>query len=541
MIDNNLLNAYLQELEALRVHGKEFAEAFPDVAGRLDIGSRRSLDPQVERVVESSAFLAARIRMMVEHQSAELPRALLSMLAPTLTEPVPAMAILELRGGSEAQAVPRDTKFDHSFGGQALVSFTTTMDCVAAPVRLRLRRLEPEGNYADGISVRLVGQPPPRLDFYLGNNAANAAALMDALDEDLVVVEVVQPNGGDILRLPPGRLTMRGFAPEDASLPARPGVHPAHRLVTEFIAFPEKFRFASLTEPALRAGAELRFRFARPLPLLQGIPDDLITVNRVPAVNLWAASATPFDISGRQLEYPVRVDAQRYRIVECQSVEEVHMYGPGGDRPVRLDPMLATGDILNTEVRWGVRRTTSRAGAEVMLYFQGLDYRTLGQQTYLAAPRVLASNGDLARRGRVGDPVLPAEGLGDWGAALATVPTAYRPALAQPDPMQSLLEYMQSSLSSLTSANRAGLLRQYLRQFPGAETATWIDALGPPSVRSQVALRGGAPQVATRAVVPFASDRAQTTSRRALASVLAALFDSQRGLNQVEEVRVVGR
>lgn len=541
MIDNRLLNAYVDEIEALRVAGKEFADAYPDIAGRLDIGPRRSRDPHVERVVESAAFLAARLRLLMERQAAELPTSVLSMLAPTLLEPVPAMTILRLDGGSEAQRVPRGSKFDHHFGGHALVSFATTMDTTAAPMALRLKRLGAQGEYADGISVTLVGQPPPTLLFYVGNNATNGAVLVDAMHESLAVIEVAQPDGGTPIPLPPSRLRMRGFAPREASLPARPGTHHAHRLVTEFLAFPDKFRFASLSGAPFGNGTELRFRFVEPLALARDLPDDIVTVNRVPAINLWPTSATPFDISGRQIEYPVRVDAQRYRIVECHSVEEVHVFGPGGGEPVRLDPMLAAGDVLGTDVRWGTRRSMTRAGGEVMLYFQGLDYRMLGQQAYLASPRVLASNGDLPRRGRVGDPVFPVEGLGDWQAALAAVPTVYRPAMDERASAQALVGYMRSSMASLASNDDRGILRQYLRQFPGAEEATWIDAIGQVAVQPYAVQRGGFPQPAMRAAVHFDPDRAPTASRAAIRNLLTELFDSQRGLNRVEEVLVVGR
>ena len=123
--------------------------------------------------------------------------------------------------------------------------------------------------------------------------------------------------------------------------------------------------------------------------------------------------------------------------------------------------MLASGDIDETEVRWGTRRAMSHAGAEVMLYFRGLDFSTLGRQTYLAAPRVLASNGDMARRGRVGERLYPVSGLGDWRAALASVPTNYRHALVQPEAMRTLIGYMQSSVSSLASTGRRSPLRRY--------------------------------------------------------------------------------
>ena len=539
MIDRALLNAYVGELEALRVHGRELAASYPDVAARLDIGPRRSRDPHVERLIESAAFIAARLRMHVEDQSAELPTALLASLAPTLLEPVPAMAVAELRGGSEAQRIPRGTRFDLRFGQFPLVCMATSMDITAAPLSIRAKRLKPQGNYADGISLRLNGKPPSTLMFYVGNNALNAATLLDAFAKNLARIEVVRPAGDESTLLPSDRLRILGFGPDEAALPVRPAVHQAHRLVTEFIAFPEKFNFISLKGAAFEHGTEIRFRFTKPMALDGELPRDLITANRVPLVNLWASPGTPFNISGKQLEHPVRVDAQRYRIVECHSVEEMQLYGADRSQPIRLDPLLATGDVRDTAIRWGTRRTVSPDGGEVVVYFKGLDYRKLGQQNHLVAPRVLASNGDLPRRARVGDPLYPNDGLGDWRAALASVPTAYRPALVQSDAMRTLISYMRSSLTSLTETNTRGSLRHYLQQFPGADNAVWIDAIGRVAVRPIATTRNGIPQPGMRVFIGFDSTRSRTTSSALVERLVQRLLDSQRGLNRVEDVVVV--
>ena len=540
MIDSQLLNAYVGELEALRVHGGELAASFPDVAARLDIGPRRSRDPHVERVVESAAFLAARLRMQMESQSTELPMALLSILAPTLLEPVPAMALADLRGGTEAQRIARGTRFDLGVGQAPLVCLATTMAVTVAPYSIRISRLGAQGNDAGGISLRLFGKPPDTLELFIGNNPLNAALLIDAFAENLATIEVVGPNGGEPIQLPPSRLRMQGLRPDEAALPVRPAVHQAHRLVTEFIAFPEKFSFVSLAGAPFEHGTEIRFRFSEPLASLEGnLPHDLITVNRVPLVNLWPTAGTPFNISGKQLEYPVRVDAQRYRLVECHSVEAMQLYGPESSQPIRLDPLLATGEMLDTAIRWGTRRTMTPAGGEVMVYFKGLDYRKLPRQSHLAAPRLLASNGEAPRRARVGESLHPIDGLGDWHAALASVPTAYRPALVQSEAMRTLIGYMQSSVNSLASADSRGSLRQYLRRFPGADTASWIDAIGRVAVQPVATIHNGIPRSELRVFVAFDTTRSRTTSRTIVKRVLAGLFDSQRSLNRVEEVVVV--
>ena len=538
MIDNKLLNAYVAELEALRTHGRDLAQTFPDIAARLDIGPRRSRDPQVERVVESSAFLAARLRMMIEDSASELPMTLLAMLAPNLLEPVPSMALVELRAGTERQMVPRGSRFDYQQGGQALVCFRTTMDVTAAPLSLGLRRFKPP-SFQDGIALKLAGTPPERLLLCLGNDELTAAVLLDALSEDLTAIEIVRPGATESTMVSPKRLQFHGFTGADAALPVRPASHQAHRILTEFVVFPEKFRFVSLSGLPLTDGTEIRFLFDRPVALSPALARDLITVNRVPVVNLWPASATPFDVSGMRIEYPVRVDTLRYRFLECHSVENVDMHGPESGEPIRLDPMMGLGDIRDTDIRWGTRRVTSGTGGEVMLFFQGLDYQTLGRHRFLAAPHVLAGNRDLPQRTRVGSRLDPIESMGDWRCALASVPTVYRPALIESRAMRTLIGYMRSSVIGMEAGDRRGSLRDYLRHFPGGSDAAWIDAVGRVAFRQVASMRDGYPQSALVAIIAFDSMRCRTTSRAVVKRVLAELFESQRGINRIQETVVV--
>ncbi len=538
LIDERLLTAYVAELEALRDHGRDFARAYPDIAGHLDIGPRRSRDPHVERVVESAAFLAARLRLMVENSATEIPMAMLATIAPSLLEPVPSMALLTLEGGSEPTEVPRGTRFDFQVGAQALVCFSTTSAITAAPLGLRLRRLDGTVRHPDGISIELVGIPPRNLTLSLGNNEPAAAVLMDAFAEHLTSIELFGRDSGVASPVPTELLHIHGFGPEDAALPIRPATHPAHRLLTEFMVFPEKFRFVSLRGLPLASGSRLEFRFSRRLRLPTPLPDDLISVNRVPAVNLWRTAATPFEITGRQLEYPARADALRYRTVECHSVEDVYLYGPDGGSPERLDPVMSQGNIRGTAVRWIVRRTISRMGGEVLLCFHGLDYSSMGTQRLLVAPTVLASNRDIAGRISVGSKLVPVSSLGDWGCALASAPTPYKLPLTDISSMETLISYLRAGLTSLVQAGGEDALKDYLNRFPGSERANWISGINGIELRSVAAVRAGNVHPGSAVVVALDSTRSHTASQAMIARVLGEVFESQRGLNRVEDMTV---
>ena len=538
MIDDRLLSAYLAELEALGTHGAEFAREYPDIASELDIASRTSRDGSVERVVESTAFLAARLRLLIESNSAELPVTVLSMLAPVLIEPVPSMAIVGLEGGTEPRPLPRGVKLDYRMGRDSLFCFATTMDTVLAPLRLTVRRAAPAARALDALSVRLDGEIPSRLYLYLGRNSLSAAILLDAIGKSLVGIELRRPtaSGTASTAVAPSSLRFHGFSSSDRALPDRPGSPRPYRLFTEFVNFEEKFRFISVDLHEAPSGSTLVLHFDRRLSLRDDELDGTFSVNRVPVVNLWPATGTPFDLTGRSLEYPVRVDARRYRIVETHSVERVDLFQASGGSALNIDPLVAASRRSESPIQWGIKRAISRSGAEVHLYFRGLDYKRLGRERILVAPRVLASNGTLAQGARSGTELFPTESISSWRARLLTVPTPYRPALADTEAMRVLSSYVQCSIRGLALNDGQRSLRDYLRRFPGAPDASWIEAIRRLSLRGIVAMRDGRPTVGTRAHIAFDASHAPTSSFVTIERVLQRLFEAHRGLNSVEEV-----
>src|SRR5262249_21683256 len=88
-----VLRYYLQELAYVRRMGREFAREYPKVAARLELSDGVSSDPHVERLIESFAFLTARLERRLELELPEISTALLGVLYPSLANPVPPLAI----------------------------------------------------------------------------------------------------------------------------------------------------------------------------------------------------------------------------------------------------------------------------------------------------------------------------------------------------------------------------------------------------------------------------------------------------------------
>ena len=87
------LKYYHQEMAYLRKKGAEFAQNYPKLARRLELTSEGSTDPHVERLIESFAFLTARLQKDINQKFPEFTHQILGALYPHLTTPVPSMAI----------------------------------------------------------------------------------------------------------------------------------------------------------------------------------------------------------------------------------------------------------------------------------------------------------------------------------------------------------------------------------------------------------------------------------------------------------------
>ena len=72
-MSDTLLPYYERELNAIKRTAGEFAEAHPKIAARLRLSADGIDDPHVSRLLEGTAFLAARVHHRLTMNSPNLP------------------------------------------------------------------------------------------------------------------------------------------------------------------------------------------------------------------------------------------------------------------------------------------------------------------------------------------------------------------------------------------------------------------------------------------------------------------------------------
>lgn len=374
----DLLELYERELAYLRQLGGEFAGKYPRVASRLLLEEDRCEDPHVERLIESFAFLAARVHLRLEDDLSEVTSALLQLVYPHYLRPLPAMSVAEFQVDpsqgkqSAAFVIPRGTslvtkrkvegmpcRFRTAYSVQLWPM--TVAECnwrspeqIGAPLRVPgavavLRILLRAG---EDISLADVGLD--KLEFYLAGNSAVTLNLYELLSRNCMRIVVRHPSSPNRqVDIGPECLQARGFGEDESLLPYSRQSFDGYRLIQEYFSFPEKFLFFRLSGleavQALPASDQLEVlvyvsRFDRPersQALEVGVAPSTVRLGCTPIVNLFPHTAEPILLSQTNYEYRVVPEMRHQHMMEVFSVDNVLATSPSRRLTTPIDPLYA--------------------------------------------------------------------------------------------------------------------------------------------------------------------------------------------------------
>jgi type VI secretion system protein ImpG len=85
---SKLLSYYQREMTYLEGSGELFGRAYPHDAQGLNFSHKGSSDPNVKRLLQSFAFLIARLQMDIDNEYSYLSTNLLDVLYPQFVAPI---------------------------------------------------------------------------------------------------------------------------------------------------------------------------------------------------------------------------------------------------------------------------------------------------------------------------------------------------------------------------------------------------------------------------------------------------------------------
>jgi type VI secretion system protein ImpG len=337
--DEDFLRHYFDELSYLRDAGRGFAREHKKVAGRLDMPHGESADPHVERLIESFAFLTARIQRQMHLEFPEITSALLGVLYPQLVQPLPSTAIAcfdvgtSIKGLTEGFPIRRHTPLFAQDSRGLSCRFRTCYDTVLWPVQVAEAVFEPAEyhNLRSGsavLRIRLKAREDllpnakflTSLRFFLDGAPELTAALYEVLFANTTDVLLKDGTSPTPVSLGVQALEKVGFAPEQEVLPYPPNALPGYRLLQEYFSFQQKFLFFDLNQLARRPSAST----GTPSDTLDILfvlneapnPEPVILARNfrlgcTPIINLFHKTSEPVRLDHLQLEYRLIADARR--------------------------------------------------------------------------------------------------------------------------------------------------------------------------------------------------------------------------------------
>ena len=329
-----------RELVAIRKLAGEFADAHPKIAGRLRLSPDAIDDPHVARLLDGVAYLSARVHQRLDDEFPELTDALLSALYPGFLAPVPSSAIVQftpkadLQGGAEIDAgfaIETERVRGHP------CRFRTAYPVTLWPVRIAQARLSgqpfvaPANPLAAGAAsvLRIVVETMApdmsfaklgmdRLRLFLRGGPAIAPHLHEMLAAHVIGVALAEAPGDPApVLLAPASVRPVGFADDEALLPWPARGFAGFRLLTEYFAFSDKFRFFDIdgldrrTLVLDRNRLEIFIYFDRSMTELErALGTEHLALGCTPMVNIFPQRCEPIRLDQTETEYRVIPDAR---------------------------------------------------------------------------------------------------------------------------------------------------------------------------------------------------------------------------------------
>ncbi len=489
-MDQRFLRYYEDELQFLRDLGGEFAEAHPNVAGRLGLDAFACADPYVERLLEGVAFLSARVQLKMDAEFPRFTEHLLELLYPDYLAPTPAMGIVamtpDLSAGNvhEGPVVPRGTRLLSKLGPrmQTRCILTTAHDVELWPIRLAEARYLSSNNLT---AAGLARGGRAQAGLLLRLETLNEMSFSELGLDRLTLYFAGERNGNRLYENlfarrcgivgkrsedqeasgPRDRLTLRprGFSQDEALLPCPHTGYDGYRMLREYFAFPERFRFAEIggIRAALPAKTGRRLDIIilfdrHDAELEDALTADDIILFATPAINLFVRNCEPIALDAKVREHHVVVDRVRPMDYEVHSLVEVTGDGGSNARGRRFLPLYSLESDSHADgghyaIERRPRPISSRhdkrdfrlsnyQGSEIFLRLMGTDLSAGEGELKRLHLRAHCTNRDLAQPGMLPLPLDESHFSTESGAPIASVRcigemTRPRPSLAQGEPV----------------------------------------------------------------------------------------------------------
>ncbi len=329
------------EMRLLSEAAQQFAKAYPEQAGQLNLQTLSDRDPYIERLLEGFAYLTGQIRQRIDDDLPDVSASLLAQLWPHILQPFPAATIMQInpRAGQLAQKyqLPKHTSIQSQAVGdeKTLCRFRTTVPLDIYPWRvMNVTAEEPTSGgtllqieiQADA-GVALETLALDSLQFYLHADPSIALELYWALAAQLRHVKIRAPKTIELGK----QECVQGchFSPDETLLPLSSRSFYGFHLLHDYFAFREKYLFIRVDNLQQIIFPKGLTQFIVELHTNHIFPSEAkinaqnFKLHCVPAINLYPTTSEPIRFTGERFDYPLIAESARTQSVVFHEVRDV--------------------------------------------------------------------------------------------------------------------------------------------------------------------------------------------------------------------------
>lgn len=427
--DNGFRQYFERELSYIRKKGLEFAKRYPKIAGRLELSVDENPDPHIERLIESFAFLTARIQKNLDDEFPQLALALLGNIYPQLLNPIPAMTTVQFKYipgvyPSIPLLIPKNQQLAAFTNFGEKCRFRTCYPVEIWPLKISSVELL---NSDDIRSIRntrsttvlkiridsLAAMPIGKMNishlrFHLHGERWLSNSLYELIFSGVSQIQVVTDRQAteNIPQLDDDvRVTPVGFNEDEALLPFSHKVNSGYRLIQEYFTFPDKFLFFDLSSLNLVTSEKyftLYFILERNQRIKYHVDHTNFLLGCTPVVNLFQKVSEPIRIDHLQTEYRISPDSQHEQTTEIHSILSVSPSFKSSSLPNAIEPYFAFKHHKSNDeqkVYWYASRQPSTRqdtpGTEMFMTLMDLNYKYALPEEHTLYADILCMNRSL--------------------------------------------------------------------------------------------------------------------------------------------------
>jgi type VI secretion system protein ImpG len=343
----SFLDYYREELISLRRRGGDFAKRHPEIARRLDIKDGESADPQTERIIESVAFMSAKLDQKIDDNVQSIAFQLLSALYPNLVSTFPPCGIVRFDSStnisnSNKVVLPKWTNLFARSASGSNCAFKTIYPISLYPIEISGIEVSeiPSHAYKQFIEIKINTMSVPieqikidNLLFYINSEIVEDSLLVYESIFLSHKKEVFIRICDSYLKIDDRDIVQCGFSDDEVVCPVHKYTSNTFQLFQESLHFKRKFMFfriLNIDKYIDRSGLKnidelsifLKMNFVNE-KVLSILKIGSIILNAVPIVNLFSVMSDPFKFDGTKNKYLLVADRSRDRSIEIHSVTEV--------------------------------------------------------------------------------------------------------------------------------------------------------------------------------------------------------------------------